>query len=185
MILTVMMEWLSGRSESMKMSLMSTQRKMINVYRWEIIKVQQRQATPSTPYNLLWCVIFYNTIRDVVRIIIYYGHWRRRGVSGKSQHHHQSRTFPSMQHSLKSIISEILFSNTAYDCMPINSSMSSIDKSLTLRAAIEIFVSENIEELLVWDEGEGKWLWMLTTADIIRLIMHSVKCLHNREPIST
>lgn len=56
-----------------------------------------------------------------------------------------------MQENLKSLITEILFNNTAYDCMPINSSMSSIDKSVSLIEAINIFVSEDIEELLVWD----------------------------------
>ena len=69
--------------------------------------------------------------------------------------------------------------------MPINSSMSSIDQTLTLRAAIDIFVTENIEELLVWDEGDAKWIWMLTTADIIRLTMHSIKCTARGEPIGT
>jgi predicted transcriptional regulator len=63
--------------------------------------------------------------------------------------------------------------------------MSSIDKSVSLIDAINIFISEDIEELLVWDEGESKWIWMLTTVDIIRLIMHSLKCIAKREPIST
>lgn len=62
--------------------------------------------------------------------------------------------------------------------------MSSIDKSVSLIEAINIFVSEDIEELLVWDEGESKWTWMLTTVDIIRLIMHSLKCVARGEPVS-
>jgi hypothetical protein len=61
--------------------------------------------------------------------------------------------------------------------------MSSIDKSVSLIDAINIFVSEDIEELLVWDEGESKWIWMLTTVDIIRLIMHSLKCIARKEPV--
>lgn len=69
--------------------------------------------------------------------------------------------------------------------MPINSSMSSIDKSVSLIDAINIFVSEDIEELLVWDEGDSKWIWMLTTVDIIRLIMHALKCITNKEKVST
>lgn len=69
--------------------------------------------------------------------------------------------------------------------MPINSSMSSIDKSVSLIEAINIFVSEDIEELLVWDEGESKWIWMLTTVDIIRLIMHTLKCISRKEPVGT
>lgn len=69
--------------------------------------------------------------------------------------------------------------------MPINSAMSSIDKSVPLTDAINIFINEDIEELLVWDEDESKWIWMLTTVDIIRLIMHALKCLVRKQPIST
>ena len=35
--------------------------------------------------------------------------------------------------------------------MPINSVMCSIDKSVSLIKAINIFVSEGVDELLVWD----------------------------------
>lgn len=63
--------------------------------------------------------------------------------------------------------------------------MSSMDKSVSLIEAINIFVSEDIEELLVWDEGESKWIWMLTTVDIIRLIMHALKCISRKEPVGT
>jgi hypothetical protein len=61
--------------------------------------------------------------------------------------------------------------------MPINSSISSIDKSVTLYDAINILITENMDELLVWDDIENKWIWMLTLTDAIRLIMHSFKSI--------
>lgn len=90
-----------------------------------------------------------------------------------------------MQLTLKSLITDILLFNSAYDCMPINSSMCSIDKSVPFLDAINIMVNEEIEELLVWDEDESKWIWMITLADIMRFIMHSLKCVSRKQPIST
>ena len=46
-----------------------------------------------------------------------------------------------MQLNLKSLISEILLLNSAYDCMSINSVMCSIDKEVSLIKAIDIFIS--------------------------------------------
>lgn len=68
--------------------------------------------------------------------------------------------------------------------MPLNSSICSIDKSVPLYEAINILISENLEELLVWDEVESKWIWMLTIVDAIRLIMHSVKSILSEGRVS-
>lgn len=68
--------------------------------------------------------------------------------------------------------------------MPINSAMCSIDKTVSLVNAINIFISEGVDELLVWDEEDSKWAWMLTVADIIRFINHAIKCVSNGIPIS-
>jgi hypothetical protein len=36
----------------------------------------------------------------------------------------------------------------------------------------------------VWDEGLNRWIWMLTIADAIRLIMHSLKTIVNEGKVS-
>lgn len=59
--------------------------------------------------------------------------------------------------------------------MPINSSICSIDKSLSLYDAINILIFKNIEELLVWDEQQCKEIWMLTLVDAIRFTTHALK----------
>ena len=58
--------------------------------------------------------------------------------------------------SLRQLLTEILLTNSAYDCMPINSSICTVDKSISLYDAINILISKNIEELLVWDEEQCK-----------------------------
>ena len=63
--------------------------------------------------------------------------------------------------------------------------MCSIDKSVSIVSAINIFINEQVDELLVWDEDEAKWVWMLTLADIIRFISHALKCATRNLPIST
>jgi hypothetical protein len=55
--------------------------------------------------------------------------------------------------------------------------MCSIDSSVSLIKAIDIFISEGVDELLIWDEGESKWVWMLTVADIIRFLLYAIKCV--------
>ena len=89
-----------------------------------------------------------------------------------------------MQLTLKNLIADILISSTAYDCMPINSAMCSIDKSVNLVTAINIFINEGVDELLVWDENESKWVWMMTLADIIRFISYGLKCVTKGQTIS-
>jgi hypothetical protein len=69
--------------------------------------------------------------------------------------------------------------------MPINSAMCSIDKSVSLIEAINIFISEGVDELLVWDESESRWVWMLTVADIVRFLLYAFKCITHQQPIST
>lgn len=59
--------------------------------------------------------------------------------------------------------------------MPINSSICIIDKSVSLYDAINILISKNIEELLVWDENLCKEIWMLTLVDAIRFTTHALK----------
>jgi predicted transcriptional regulator len=58
--------------------------------------------------------------------------------------------------------------------MPINSSINSIDKSMSLYDAINILVSKELEELLIWDPQKCKWIWMLTMVDAIRFITHAL-----------
>ncbi len=62
--------------------------------------------------------------------------------------------------------------------------MCSIDKTVSLISAINIFINEGVDELLVWDEEESKWVWMLTVADIIRFISHAIRCVTKGVPIS-
>lgn len=100
---------------------------------------------PSLRIGVAICrVIYYNSYGYLIRRVI-------RLIPAKQPVNQQTSTPCFIQENLKSLITEILFNNTAYDCMPINSSMSSIDKSVSLIEAINIFVSEDIEELLVWD----------------------------------
>ena len=62
--------------------------------------------------------------------------------------------------------------------------MCSIDKEVSFIKAIDIFINEGVDELLVWDEGESKWVWMLTVADVIRFLLYSMKCIRQKKPIS-
>jgi hypothetical protein len=59
--------------------------------------------------------------------------------------------------------------------MPINSGISSVDKSVSLYDAVNILIKEDIEELMIWDEVKSKWIWMLTLVDAIRFITHALK----------
>lgn len=68
--------------------------------------------------------------------------------------------------------------------MPINSSINSIDKSMSLYDAINMLISKDLEELLVWDEQKGKWIWMLTLVDAIRFITHALKSLTRHGQVS-
>jgi predicted transcriptional regulator len=61
----------------------------------------------------------------------------------------------------------------------MNNSVCSINKNSSIYDAINIIINEDIEELLVWDESLQRWIWMLTIADAIRLIMHSLKAIIN------
>ena len=69
--------------------------------------------------------------------------------------------------------------------MPVNSALNSVDKSVPLLQAINIIISEDLEELLVWDQELSKWIWMLTTTDIIRLLMYALHRLTKNLPIRT
>jgi hypothetical protein len=68
--------------------------------------------------------------------------------------------------------------------MPINSSINSVDKSISLYDAINILISKELEELLVWDEQKCKWIWMLTLVDAIRFITHALKSLLRHGEVS-
>lgn len=68
--------------------------------------------------------------------------------------------------------------------MPINNSVSSINKESPIYDAINIIINEDIEELLVWDESLNRWIWMITVADAIRLIMHSLKTIIREGKVS-
>ncbi len=69
--------------------------------------------------------------------------------------------------------------------MSMNNSVCSINKNSSIYDAINIIINEDIEELLVWDESLHRWIWMLTIADAIRLIMHSLKAIINEGKVST
>lgn len=68
--------------------------------------------------------------------------------------------------------------------MSFNNSVCSISKDSSIYDAINIIINEEIEELLVWDETLDKWVWMLTIADAIRLIMHSLKTIIKEGKVS-
>lgn len=55
------------------------------------------------------------------------------------------------QQSLKNLLTQILHNNSAYDCMPTNSSINSIDKSMSLYDGINLLINKDLEELLIWD----------------------------------
>lgn len=59
----------------------------------------------------------------------------------------------------------------------MNSSLNSVDKGISLYDAINILIHKDLEELLIWDEQEGDWIWMLTLVDAIRFITHALKSL--------
>ena len=53
-------------------------------------------------------------------------------------------TYFLTQQSLKNILTEILHKNTVYDCIPINSSINSVDKSISLYDAINILIHKDL-----------------------------------------
>lgn len=48
------------------------------------------------------------------------------------------------QQSLKNILVDILHKHTAYDCLPINSSINSVDKCISLYDAINILIHKDL-----------------------------------------
>lgn len=61
--------------------------------------------------------------------------------------------------------------------MPLNSSINSVNKSISLYDAINILIYKDLEELLIWDDTYNTWIWMLTLVDAIRFITHALKSL--------
>lgn len=49
------------------------------------------------------------------------------------------------QQSLKNILIDILHKHTAYDCLPVNSSINSVDKTISLYDAINILIHKDLE----------------------------------------
>ena len=83
----------------------------------------------------------------------------------------------SIQKNEKTSITQFLVDNSVYDCMPKNSYVVSIDRDATIFEAMQLFLEEGYEELLLWDRLSTKWTLLFSLADAIRFALFAVQSL--------
>lgn len=50
-VLSILVEWLSTKREKINLSMIATGRKMLNLYRWELMKVEHNQVESAESNN--------------------------------------------------------------------------------------------------------------------------------------